>query len=74
VRTTLNIDSDVLRVLKAMAESRGTSVGSVVTELVRKALRPADSPSRDRSLPIFHVSDDAAPITLEDVKRAEEEL
>jgi hypothetical protein len=38
VRTTLDIDADVLQAAKAMASAQGTTVGRVISDLVRKAL------------------------------------
>ena len=40
VRTTLDLDEDVLQAAKELAEARGLSAGRVVSELVRKALQP----------------------------------
>jgi hypothetical protein len=39
VRTTLDIDADVLRAAKAMASAQGTTVGRVISDLVRQALK-----------------------------------
>lgn len=38
VRTTLDIDPDVLQAAKELAEHRGTTAGKVLSELARKAL------------------------------------
>jgi len=38
VRTTLEIDDDVLQAAKELAEARGTTTGKVVSELLRRAL------------------------------------
>jgi hypothetical protein len=73
MRTTLNIDDDVLRVLRGITESRRESMGKVVSDLVRKALAPRDPRPVDESIPVFRVSVGAPAITLADVKRAEEE-
>ena len=40
MRTTLDIDSDVLQAAKELAEHRGTTAGKVLSELARKALAP----------------------------------
>ena len=39
VRTTLDIDEDVLQAAKELAASRGTTAGKALSELARKALR-----------------------------------
>jgi hypothetical protein len=38
MRTTLDLDDDVLEAAKEMAELRGVTAGKVVSDLVRKAL------------------------------------
>jgi hypothetical protein len=74
MRTTANIDDDLLRILRGIAESRRTSLGRVISDLVRIALKPKDRRPADGSLPVFRVSEGAPAITIEDVKKAEEEL
>jgi hypothetical protein len=39
MRTTLDLDDDVLQVAKEIAATRNTTAGRVVSELVRKALQ-----------------------------------
>lgn len=41
MRTTLDIDPDVLQAAKEIAANRGTTAGKVLSELARKALQPA---------------------------------
>ncbi len=41
MRTTLNIDDDVLQAVKEIARSRGSTIGQVISDLVRKAMEPA---------------------------------
>ena len=38
MRTTLDLDPDVLAAVKELAHQRGSSAGAVVSDLVRKAL------------------------------------
>ena len=75
MRTTLNIDSDVVHAAKSIARARSVSLGQVVTELIRKGLKEESRPASyaENGFPVFNTSQDAAPITLEDVKRAEDE-
>jgi len=42
MRTTLDLDEDVLQAAKELAVARKTTAGKVVSELVRKALAPTD--------------------------------
>ena len=41
VRTTLDLDEDVLQAAKEMAAARGTTAGKVLSDLARKALTPS---------------------------------
>jgi hypothetical protein len=48
VRTTLDLDEDVLQAAKELAAARRTTAGKVVSELLRKALAPS-GPMRMRN-------------------------
>ncbi len=41
MRTTLDLDDDVLQAAKELADVRGVTAGKMVSDLVRKALTPA---------------------------------
>jgi len=41
MRTTVDIDEDVLQAARELATSRKSSVGRVLSDLARQALRPA---------------------------------
>ncbi|MBP7776259.1 MAG: CopG family transcriptional regulator [Acidobacteria bacterium] len=41
MRTTLDIDDDVLQAAKELAQARGSTAGKVLSELARKGLAPA---------------------------------
>ena len=49
VRTTLDIDPDVLQAAKEIAAAKGTTAGRVISDLVRKALEPARATTRIRN-------------------------
>lgn len=70
MRTTLNIDDDVLEDAKHIAAAEGRSVGAVISELARRSLAPAQIAADDRGFPVFDVANDAPAITHEDVARA----
>ena len=72
MRTTLVIDDDLLAVAKSLAVHQATSVGRVLSELARKGLQSA-STKRRGTFPVFAVPRAARPITLDAVKRAEDE-
>ena len=48
MRTTLDLDEDVLQAAKELALARGTTAGKVISELARKGLVPA-RPARTRN-------------------------
>lgn len=73
MRTTLNLDADVLRVLRSMARERGQSLGAVASELIRQALRPPPPAAYGSDFPVFTVRENAPPITPEMVEAALEE-
>lgn len=73
MRTTLQIDEDVLRVARSLARSEGKTLGEVVSELARKGLRPAPRRPDTTGFPIFDVPADAPPLTPEMVREALED-
>lgn len=72
MRTTLDIDEDVLRAAKSIARAQESSLGRVVSELARKGLAPGASAS-NRGFPVFRVAPNAPPITEDMVRRAQVE-
>jgi hypothetical protein len=46
MRTTLDIDDDVLQAAKELAEARGRTAGQMVSELIRKGLQAAPAGKR----------------------------
>jgi hypothetical protein len=53
VRTTLDIDEDILQAVKEIASNRRTTAGSVLSELARKALEPAEPPVTRNGVPLL---------------------
>jgi len=73
MRTTLDIDQDVLMAAKEIAIQRGTSVGKVLSSLARRALtRPAEGATRN-GIPIFPRQPDASIVTQELINRLRDE-
>ena len=66
MRTTLDIDADVLDTARAIAGASGESLGRVVSDLVRRGLA-APMIVDDELFPMFVVAADARPITDEAV-------
>jgi hypothetical protein len=49
MRTTLDIDEDVLQSAKELAAQRGTTAGRILSELARSALTPREHSTRKRN-------------------------
>ena len=49
MRTTLDIEDDVLQAAKEIARNRGKTAGEVVSALLRKALQPPSARGRVRN-------------------------
>jgi hypothetical protein len=74
MRTTLAIDDDVLIVAKAMARQQHRSLGEVVSDLARRALRRPQAPTARNGIPLLSVSDEAAVVSRETVNTLRDEL
>lgn len=68
MRTTLQIDDDVLDTVRLIAQREGTNVGAVLSDLARRMLRPSRI-QFDGTFPVFEVPDAAPPITPDNVAR-----
>lgn len=53
MRTTLDIDDDVLQVAKELAAARSSTAGKVLSDLARKALAPATSGRLVNGVPVL---------------------
>jgi hypothetical protein len=74
VRTTLDIDEDVLESAKELAARRGTTAGRVLSELARSALAPRDRSAPKRNgVPILPRRGRAGLVTPEVVNRLRDE-
>ncbi|CCG05071.1 hypothetical protein [Blastococcus saxobsidens] len=72
MRTTLDIDDDVVAAARELAAGERRSLGAVISELARRGLTPARVESED-GLPVIRVPSGTAPITPGMVARALEE-
>ena len=73
MRTTVNIDDELLRAARSLARQRGESLGAVISGLLREALAPHADLAYEMDVPVFVVREGAAPITPEMVEAAGEE-
>ena len=53
MRTTLDLDDDVLQAAKEIAAARGLTAGKVVSDLVRKALEPVGRVALRNGVPLM---------------------
>lgn len=72
MRTTLDLDDDVVGAARELAAGQRRSLGSVISELARRGLTPARVEA-DGELPVIRVSAGTCPITPEMVRRALDE-
>ena len=75
MRTTIDIEDDVLTAAKERARLQGVTLGIVVTQLIRRGLEPANSTPvemRDGIPTLIH-SKRPAPVTAELVRQLLEE-
>ena len=69
MRTTLNLDPDVLEAAKLLAAKERRPLGAVISDLVRRAVEPPPSPPRQRNgIPLFAVAKGGRPVTAETIK------
>jgi hypothetical protein len=53
MRTTLDLDDDVLQAAKELAAARGSTAGRVLSELARQALAPAAHTKTRNGVPLL---------------------
>lgn len=73
MRTTVDLEEDVLLAAKEIAKQRGNTVGQVLSDLARQALTKRASVSKKHGLPLFPVRPDSGVVTLEMVNRLRDE-
>lgn len=77
MRTTLNIDDDILVAAKGLARRDGTSIGAVISELARKGLNNgpcSESHGKEAGFYGFHpLPKRGSPVTNELIDRLRED-
>lgn len=69
MRTTVDLDEDILRVAKDLARDSDQSLGRVLSDLVRRGLEPPPKTVSVRGgIPVFPRLPGAKPVTSEMVK------
>ena len=70
MRTTLEIDDDVLIAAKELAAHRHSTAGKVLSDLARQALHPPDlGPEMKNGVPLLPDRPGARQVSSEDVER-----
>ena len=73
MRTTLDLEIEVLTAAKEIAAARGVSAGQVVSELLRKALAPVRTSRNRNGVPLMAQRAGAPPLTMTLVNRQRED-
>ena len=73
MRTTLSIDDDVFTAARALARQQRTSIGEVLSDLARRALRASATSRSKDGLPQLPISNPDAVVTLEIVNSLRDE-
>ena len=73
MRTTLNLDEDVLDLANRQAKLRGVSLGKTVSDLLRRGLSAATASEDKGGIVVFKLPADSPPVTTEEVRRLETE-
>jgi len=74
MRTTLNLDDDVMEMVRRYSEARSLALGKAASELVRKGLSTPTPTRIVNGIVVFDVPPDSPRIAPERVKELESEL
>jgi len=61
MRTTLDLDPQVLAKIRLLSRQRNQSLGSIASELLAAALEPKETPRSRNGVPVFPASGGPAP-------------
>lgn len=74
MRTTLDLEEDVLLAAKEIARQRGISVGKAISDLARQALVRSSNLTTRNDVPLFPVQPGAQVVTPELVNQLRDDL
>ncbi len=73
MRTTVDIDEDILMAAKEIARQQGISMGKALSDLARQALVTHTVASMRNGVPLFPKQPDAGVVTMELVNKLRDE-
>lgn len=73
MRTTVDLEEDVLLAAKEIARQQGRTLGRVLSDLIRQALSQRTPVAIKHGLPQFPIQPDAGVVTLDLVNRLRDE-
>lgn len=73
MRTTVDLEEDVLRTAKELARQRGVSIGKVLSDLVRQALARESAGGMRNGVPLFPVQPAAGVATPDLINQLRDE-
>jgi hypothetical protein len=71
MRTTLNLEDEVLGEVKEYARERSLGLGKAVSQLLRRGLAARTATRTVNGLQVFDLPPDSPTVTTEDVRRLE---
>lgn len=74
MRTTLDIDEDILFAARDIAKRQRLSMGKVLSDLARQALSRQTAPTTRNAVPLFPRQPDAGVVTLELINQLRDEM
>ena len=73
MRTTVDLDEDVLLAIKEIASRRGVSIGKTLSDIARQALSQQSREGTRNDVPLFPVRSEARVVTMELINQLRDE-
>ncbi|HEX9370804.1 MAG TPA: hypothetical protein VF897_07345 [Roseiflexaceae bacterium] len=73
MRTTIDLEEDVLLAAKEIARRQGVSIGKALSDLARQALSRQEAGTTRNGVPLFPVRPEAGVVTLELINQLRDE-
>jgi hypothetical protein len=74
MRTTVDIEEDILLATKEIARRQGVSIGKVLSDLARQALARSDVAQTRNGLPLFPVQIGSGVVTSDLINQLRDEM